>query len=54
MGHQSAVFRKLCGVYSGRKLSTIGKEELEIIDYMELIVEEAFVIEVLLKSGLSL
>lgn len=54
MGHQSAGYRKLCGEYSARKLNTIGKEEMEIIYYIELIVEEAFVIEVLLKSGQSL
>jgi len=45
---------KLCGEYIGRKLNTIGKEKMKIIDYMEPIVEEAFVIEVLLTSGAPL
>jgi hypothetical protein len=39
---------KLCGEYIGRKLNTIGKGKMKIIDYMEPIVEEAFMIEVLL------
>jgi hypothetical protein len=42
------------GEYIGRKLNTIGKEKMKIIDYMEPIVEEAFVIEVLLTSGAPL
>jgi len=45
---------KLCEEYIGRKLNTIGKEKMKIIDYMEPIVEEVFVIEVLLKSGAPL
>jgi len=35
-------------------VNTIGKEKMKIIDYMEPLVEEAFVIEVLLKSGAPL
>jgi len=45
---------KLNGKYFGRKFNTVGKEKMKIIDYMEPIVEEAFVIEVLLKSDLPL
>jgi hypothetical protein len=35
-------------------LNTIGKEKVKIIDYMEPIVEEAFMIDVLLTSGAPL
>jgi len=45
------VMIKLSGEYIGRKLNTIGKEKMKTVDYMEPIVEEAFWIEALLKSG---
>jgi len=45
---------KLCGKYIWRKLNTIGKEKMKIIDYIEPIGEEAFMTEVLLKSGAPL
>jgi len=45
---------KLSGEYIGRKLNTIGKEKMKTVDYMEPIVEEAFLIEVLLKTGAPL